>query len=109
MTDEELIRAVAEIEGHEYAYTDDQYGPRFRPAPIYIAGESATDLAYYNWNPLVNGNELVALIEKHRVNIAWLEFGNIQALIVDSRCNDHIALDQHLARAVLIVIVESKK
>ena len=119
--DEEILRKMAEIEGYEFVYNDDQLGLMFRPP--------AKDMSYWRlvvngmpWNPLTNWSDLGALIERilSRDGPGWLEIAVGQQITtegwkwsaeVDRSVDvpEICRIDDSLKRVICLAIIEAHK
>ena len=65
MTDEQLLRDLAEIEGYEFS----EYGFRYSAAFGAVIHYQDDDFA--PWNPIANDAQCLALVKKHHLTLEW--------------------------------------
>lgn len=105
MTDEEILKSVAIIEGHDQNNIDWWQGNY-----VHLQGDGPEGRWSEAWNPLHNPADLLALIEKYRLDIS-AEMDRWEVSYTDMTKPGHPEPVVHpsLPHAVLMAIIEAHK
>ena len=104
MTDEEILKRVAEIEGVSALGIDPD-------GQICDVGNPTARLVYedpvggYTWDPLENWSDLGPLIEKYKVEISWDEVNGRWSCWIDK--GEGASMHKSLPHAICLAIIEA--
>lgn len=107
MTDEEILKRLAEIEGYKLS----EYG--FRYSTAFNAIIHYQDDDFSPWNPLHDDAQCLALVKKHNISLEYLGdtgYGRKNGLNwLAAAGGDADAQDETLNRSVCLAIIEAHK
>jgi len=100
MTDEEILKRLAEIEGYKLS----EYG--FRYSTAFNAIIHYQDDDFSPWNPLHDDAQCLALVKKYRITLLSSGPKYYNAIVSVSSA---WGIDESLNRAVCLAIIEAHK